>query len=209
MTCAGKKYEWLTELYFHRPELQEPARNTGNDWVSQRHSAFGIRHSIVSLHHWQVAHHANMSDDDEDQVDWEFDDPPMSAEDRAGIRRLTSDEANAFWNAFVSPVGDHLKLLPDESWPRLLVTWKFLRYEWEADWNANRLELMRSLLRDLRDDAGVVYVCESRNWCVETTNGVLARNWINFLYDDEGVLVLSKVDARRCVFSHGRFYSAG
>lgn len=144
--------------------------------------------------------------DDDDRIDGVMNDPPMSADDRSTIRRLSPDEASAFWDAFVSPVGDHLKTLPEEVWPSLMRSKKFLRYRWYDDWNADRLEPMKSMLQKLRDDDAVVYVCWSRFSCVETTNGVFARNWINFLYDDEGVLLLSKVDACRCIFSNGFFY---
>ncbi len=137
-----------------------------------------------------------------------IDDPQMSAKDRRTIIVLHKSESAELWDRHISCDGRHFMLLPNDSWPAKLIRSTTVRYYWTNDWNTNNVAPMAEILGSMRAPENEVLVFWGREIGVRTTNGVFARRWLNFLYEDEGVLVVSPSDETKCILSNGRLWIA-
>ena len=120
-----------------------------------------------------------------------LDDPPMTPEDHAAIAVLPAAEAQTRWDQLVDSRNSHLMLLPDDSWPSKLMANTPSRYCWQQDWNTNTLAPMQGLLGAAWPPDTPITVFWNRSTAAQTTHGVFCRNWVNFLYDDEGIVICS------------------
>ncbi len=136
-------------------------------------------------------------------------DPPMDKNDLNQIEVLSETESIVVWDELIDSRGNHLMLLPSDSWPAKLIASNCALYEWLDDWNKNTVSKMQHLLAEVWPPNKIIYIFWSRNNGVRTVHNVLYRNWINFLYEDEGVLVCSKGDKRAVILSNGRMWIAG
>ncbi|NRA57628.1 MAG: DUF2947 family protein [Phycisphaerales bacterium] len=138
-------------------------------------------------------------------------DPPMPAEDLARIHVLDEGDAKERWDSLVDPGGGHLWRLPMESWPRRTIVAGPPLYEYHDDWNADRVPAMQRLLAGILPPESTVFVFWMRPVAARTVHDVLCRNWMNFLFDDEGVVIRSEADGPGAVLASGRmwFYTNG
>jgi hypothetical protein len=135
-------------------------------------------------------------------------DPEMSLEDQELIQIMSSAESSEKWKKFVSKVNRHFMLLGNDEWPSLIVKQGCILYNWLSDWNSNRYYEFRSVLekQGIPSDS-LLYVFWMRETGVVTNWGVFCRNWSNFLYEDEGCILVLPNHKTAFVLSNGLSWS--
>jgi len=78
-------------------------------------------------------------------------------------------------------------------------------YRWLDDWNNDIIEEFKNIILSL----GVpidseVYFFWMKEIGVKTKWQIFARNWINFLYEDEGCILVVPESERSLILSNGR-----
>jgi len=119
-------------------------------------------------------------------------DPEMSSEDLDQIDILNETLCSEKWTELVSGLNRHFMQLQDNEWPAQVVTESNFLYRWQEDWNNEDYSTFSSQLQDFGiPDASTLYVFWMKEVGIKTTWGVFCGNWGNFLFEDEGcVLVL-------------------
>jgi hypothetical protein len=132
-------------------------------------------------------------------------DPELSSFDLDRIFILGESESGELWHKYVSHRNRHLKELRDDEWPSKIVTANPCLYTWSENWNDNDFIPFKSLIKGLGiPDNSLLYVFWMKEIGVKTCWEVFCNNWGNFLYEDEGcILVLPEID-RSVVLSNGR-----
>ncbi len=119
-------------------------------------------------------------------------DLPISSEDCAAIKPMTESRANLLWKDLVSKQVDHPDFFRKGDWAFNLETWTG-QGNWEAVWDSEQLALPEELLTHLNwQDNTVVYYCNDQRNVIETTWSVFKRCWKNFLFMDDGALLVAK-----------------
>lgn len=133
-------------------------------------------------------------------------DLPISEQDAALIKPMTEQRATTLWKSSISKQVDHPDFFRKGDWPFAITTWQE-QGEWEAVWESDEMALPELILEHLEwDDQTVVYYCNDQQSVIETTWAVFKRCWKNFLFMDDGALLIGK--KRKQVvqfFSNGSF----
>ena len=132
------------------------------------------------------------------------DDPPISDADKHAINVLDESEASHHWDRLVSARNRHFMLLDQAEWPVQLVHNASVFYKWLDDWNNDVADAFCDALRTLDIDlAQTVTIFWMREHAISSSWGAFTRNWINFLYEDEGCIVVPSVSLTSIVLSNG------
>lgn len=119
-------------------------------------------------------------------------DLPISDDDRALIKPMTATRATTLWKELVSKQVDHPDFFRKGDWAFSIETWQE-EGDWESVWDSEAMELPEMLLSHLPWEANtVVYYCNSQQAVIETTWAVFQRCWKNFLFMDDGALLLGR-----------------
>jgi len=131
---------------------------------------------------------------------------PISDEDKTKIKPMEALRATTFWNAFVSNQVDHPDFFKKGDWTFNPNTW-LDQGNWEPNWDSDNNDLPELILEHLNwPNNTIVYYCNSRHHVIETTWEVFKRCWKNFLFMDDGpVLVGKKRDQVVQFMSNGTF----
>lgn len=138
-----------------------------------------------------------------------YDDPQIPENRRDTISVLSRADAAKRWDKYVTPKNRHFMLMVDSDWPAKIVSSSEPFVYWTDFWNSN---LSSSLGEPLKSEFGVpsserVLVFWMREHCVETVWSTFCDHWINFLYEDEGVMILFPRIAQAFVFANGRAWN--
>ena len=132
------------------------------------------------------------------------DDPPLTELAKSLISALNETESNHHWDRLVSLNKRHFMLLEDSDWPSQLVATSSVFYSWLDDWNNDSPDQFSSRLRTLDLAADVpVFIFWMRETGARTNWGTFTDNWINFLYEDEGCIVVTEESTTSLVLSNG------
>lgn len=133
-------------------------------------------------------------------------DLPISAEDGQQIKPMTEQRASTLWKSAISTQADHPDFFKKGDWAFNINTWQE-QGEWEAVWDSEETQLPELILEHLAwEDEVTVYYCNDQQSVIETTWAVFKRHWKNFLFMDDGALLIGK--KRQQViqfFSNGSF----
>lgn len=117
---------------------------------------------------------------------------PISTQDLALIKPMTSTRANVLWDNSISRQVDHPDFFKNGDWPHNDKVW-YEQGKWEPVWDSETPQLPELIMNNLLWDKNtVVYFCSSRNHIIETTWDVFQRCWKNFLFMDDGPLLIGK-----------------
>ncbi|CAH0525758.1 DUF2947 family protein [Vibrio hippocampi] len=133
-----------------------------------------------------------------------YDDPKMSSKDLDQIDILSEKDCVEKWSAYISKVSRHYMRMRDDEWPVKIVSGKNCFYHWLESWNSDNFLEFSNRLQDIGiPDNSTLIVFWMREIGLKTSWGVFRRNWGNFLYEDEGcILVLPERD-ESLVLSNG------
>lgn len=120
-----------------------------------------------------------------------YNQPKISEIDWQGIYVLNQEESSSLWQRYISPTNRHFMLLGDDEWPsKILKNGDFI-YNWSQDWNDNNIDDFKNILLKLNipAEAEIVFFW-MQEIAIRTTWQIFINNWINFLYEDEGCILL-------------------
>lgn len=117
---------------------------------------------------------------------------PVSQSDREQIKPLSESYAADVWRRLVSEHCDHPDHFGTEDWAQADSTW-LQEGEWQSQWESDETELPDVIADFINWDSNtVVYFCYDSSLIVETTWAVFQRTWKNFLFFDDGPLLIGK-----------------
>ena len=131
---------------------------------------------------------------------------PIEAKDLNNIKPMASTRAIQVWDTFISKQVDHPDFFKSGDWPFDDKTW-LEAGQWETRWDSNENALPELISTHLLWDLNtVVYYCTSREKVIETTWEVFSRCWKNFLFMDDGTILIGKKRQEAVqFFSNGTF----
>lgn len=139
---------------------------------------------------------------------WIFRHQSMPLDDKAKrlIKPMAPARANSLWDAFISKQVDHPDFFKKGDWPANKATW-LETGEWENTWESDDIALPEAIQAHLDwDNNATVYYCINRNLVLETTWANFKRCWKNFLFIDDGSILIGKKRQQAVQFtSDGKF----
>ncbi len=131
---------------------------------------------------------------------------PINEADIAKIKPMAKERANVLWDTFISRQVDHPDFFKKGDWPFNKNNWQD-QGKWEGIWDSNE-ESLPELITDTIswDNNTVVYYCSNRDYVIESTWAVFKRCWKNFLFMDDGCILIGKKRKESVQFnSNGNF----
>ncbi len=131
---------------------------------------------------------------------------PIADADLAKIKPMSTERANIVWDTFISRQVDHPDFFKKGDWPSDNSHW-LDQGKWEGIWDSNDEKLPELIQNHLDwDQNTVVYYCSSRDNVIETSWLIFQRCWKNFLFMDDGPILLGKKRQQVVQFtSNGHF----
>ncbi|QTD49462.1 DUF2947 family protein [Sulfidibacter corallicola] len=134
-----------------------------------------------------------------------YNDPEMSEADLDGIDVLEEGECSNLWQEYVSEKNRHFMLLADDEWPAKVVGPAEPWYIWEDEWNRGKYDNFKSALFTLGiNGESTLYVFWGKETGVKTNWRIFTNNWANFLYEDEGCILIVLDSKTAVILSNGR-----
>lgn len=134
---------------------------------------------------------------------------PIAETDLAKIKPMAKDRANVLWDAFISRQVDHPDFFKKGDWPYDTNNWKE-QGKWEGIWDSNEESLPELITTNIAwDNNTVVYYCSNRDNVIETTWAVFKRCWKNFLFMDDGCILVGKKRKESVQFNSNGSFKVG
>ncbi|MGL1959395.1 MAG: DUF2947 domain-containing protein [Colwellia sp.] len=125
------------------------------------------------------------------------------------IKPMTSMRANIVWDTFISRQVDHPDFFKKGDWPFDKSNW-LEQGKWENIWDSDDENLPALMSEHLTwDNNTVIYFCSSRNNVIETTWTVFKRCWKNFLFIDDGPILIGKKRKEVVQFTSNGLFKIG
>lgn len=132
------------------------------------------------------------------------DDPKMSSEDLEEIYILSESECAEKWSEYVSATNRHFMQLQDGEWPARIVFGNSPWYNWVEDWNGDSFSGFSSRLESIGiPEESTLIVFWMKETGLKTNWGVFRKNWGNFLYENEGCILVLLEHEESLVLSNG------
>ncbi|MEJ2612579.1 MAG: DUF2947 family protein [Candidatus Thiodiazotropha sp.] len=133
-----------------------------------------------------------------------YDDPKMSSEDLDKIVIFSENECKNNWTEYVSEISGHFMQMANDEWPSIIVDGNNCWYRWVDDWNDDDYSQFSAKLRCLNiPGKSVLYIFWMKEVGLKTTWEVFCKNWGNFLYEDEGCILVLPDFTDALVLSNG------
>jgi len=131
---------------------------------------------------------------------------PISDADLNKIKPMQVTRANTLWDTFISKQVDHPDFFKKGDWAFNQASWTETD-NWEKRWDSETPELPDLITENINwDNNTVVYFCTARNHIIETSWIVFKRCWKNFLFMDDGSILIGKKRKESVQFlSNGNF----
>lgn len=119
-------------------------------------------------------------------------DLPLSDEVKQGIKPYTEAVANQLWNQYISQQAAHPSQFGQGDWPYQANNWQE-KADWQQAWDEDATDLPELLLAhlDWDDNTNVLFFYDSDR-VVETSWKLFKLSWKNFLFFDDGPILLGK-----------------
>ncbi|MDX2367725.1 MAG: DUF2947 domain-containing protein [Colwellia sp.] len=134
---------------------------------------------------------------------------PISETDLTKIKPMAKDRANVLWDTFISRQVDHPDFFKKGDWPFDKSNWQD-QGKWEGIWDSNEENLPELITASIAwDNNTVVYYCSNRDNVIETTWVVFKRCWKNFLFMDDGCILIGKKRKESVQFNSNGSFKVG
>jgi hypothetical protein len=134
---------------------------------------------------------------------------PINDKDLTKIKPMTQERANVVWDTFISKQVDHPDFFKKGDWPFSYETWQE-QGKWESVWDSDAPELPALITEKIQwDNNTVVYYCSSRSSVIETTWAIFKKCWKNFLFMDDGPILIGKKRNEAIQFSDNGTFKLG
>ncbi|SIS66393.1 DUF2947 domain-containing protein [Neptunomonas antarctica] len=140
---------------------------------------------------------------------YQHQDMPISADDLSLIKPMTVKRASEIWALNISQDSLDASELAKDDWANQAASWDetgFWQSAWEGDADA---------LPELVDEYigwegnSIVYFCYSGEHVVETTWDIFRKHWKNFLFLDDGPLLIGKKRKEAIQFQQNGSFTLG
>ncbi len=117
---------------------------------------------------------------------------PIPENDLVQIKPLSELSSTDFWQQNISTNNSHPMRLGNSDWFANLRLASLC--QWQDDWNKNDFARITKLLRNKVnwENNTIVHMCWHRSTVIETNWQTFTRYWINFLFEDEGPILIAK-----------------
>lgn len=134
---------------------------------------------------------------------------PITEKDLTKIKPLSLDRAHTLWDTFISKQADHPDFFKKGDWAFDNSNW-FEQGKWESIWDSEEIDLPILITEYINwDDNTVVYFCCDRSHIIETTWIVFKRCWKNFLFMDDGPILIGKKRTEAVQFINNGNFKTG
>jgi len=134
---------------------------------------------------------------------------PISETNLAKIKPMAKDRANVLWDTFISRQVDHPDFFKKGDWPFDKSNWQE-QGKWEGIWDSNEDNLPELISTHIVwDNNTVVYYCSNRDNVIETTWSVFKSCWKNFLFMDDGPILIGKKRSQVIQFTSNGYFKTG
>lgn len=134
---------------------------------------------------------------------------PITEQDLTKIKPMDKERAQVLWDTFISKQVDHPDFFKKGDWPVNKSTW-LEQGKWEGIWDSNEDALPELITSHLAwDNNTVVYYCSSRDNVIETTWAIFKRCWKNFLFMDDGSILIGKKRQQVVQFTSNGYFKIG
>ncbi|MDG3088189.1 DUF2947 domain-containing protein [Vibrio hannami] len=117
---------------------------------------------------------------------------PVSETDLESIKPMTQARSAQFWQQNISAMSPDADRFSREDWPSKKDAW-ISEEDWSVEWEADEEALPQAILDhiDWQDDV-TVYFCYEKYNVIETKWSVFKRCWKNFLFYDDGPILIGR-----------------
>ncbi|KLN64802.1 DUF2947 domain-containing protein [Vibrio sp. VPAP30] len=131
---------------------------------------------------------------DEYQRKWIFthQSMPVPEEDLVAIKPMSQARASQLWKENISAQSPDAERLSPSDWPMKESNWQ-QTIDWMAAWEADEESMPQELEEfiDWQDDV-TVYFCYEKYNVIETKWSVFKKHWKNFLFYDDGPILIGR-----------------
>ncbi|MGB0733193.1 MAG: DUF2947 domain-containing protein [Pontibacterium sp.] len=137
-------------------------------------------------------------------------DLPVSEADLALIKPMTQTRAETLWSTFISKEAPHYSYFTNSDWPEKRGVWQAAE-AWQGDWESEEQAMPEALSVFLSswDERLTVYMCYENDHIIETQWAVFKRNWKNFLFIDDGPILMGRRQQKVVQFFDNGQYKMG
>ncbi|MEW6991674.1 DUF2947 family protein [Colwelliaceae bacterium 6441] len=134
---------------------------------------------------------------------------PLNEKSLSKIKPMSEQRSNVLWDSFISKSADHPDFFASGDWAFDHKTWTD-NGKWENIWDSEEQALPQIILDNIQWDANtVVYYCINRKQVIETTWLNFKNCWKNFLFVDDGTLLIGKKRQEVVQFSSNGHFKVG
>lgn len=134
---------------------------------------------------------------------------PIVDTDLNKIKLMAPERANVLWDTFISRQVDHPDFFKKGDWPTQKSRW-LDQGNWENKWDSSEPQLPQLIMSHLTwDQNTAVYYCCSRDTVLETTWLIFQKYWKNFLFMDDGPILLGKRRQQVVQFNNNGNFKVG
>lgn len=117
---------------------------------------------------------------------------PVDEDDLALIKPMTQARAAQFWKENISAQSPDADRLAKSDWPANDSNW-LSECDWMADWESDDEPMPAEVLEHIQwQDDVTVYFCYEKYNVIETKWSVFKRCWKNFLFFDDGPILVGR-----------------
>lgn len=122
------------------------------------------------------------------------------------IKPMAEQRAMVLWDSFISKQADHPDFFKQGDWAFDKANWHESG-KWEGIWDSDEAAFPDAILENIQWDPNtIVYYCINRKLVIETTWLTFKNCWKNFLFIDDGTILIGKKRAEAIQFkSNGQF----
>jgi len=119
-------------------------------------------------------------------------DLPLTDDVKAAIKPYTEAVSSQLWNQYISQQAGHPSQFDNADWPNKKGVWQE-KASWQEAWDSDENTLPELILShlDWDDNTNVLFFYDADR-VVETTWKVFKAAWKNFLFFDDGPILLGK-----------------
>ncbi len=129
-------------------------------------------------------------------------DPPISEAEANQIKILSESESSDLWVKYISKYNRHYMLLGYDEFPS--GSGDTFLYYWKDDWHYRKSQKFKSKLKNLPFEKNeTIIFFWMKESAIETQWSVFYNNWINFLYEDEGCILICETNPNTIILSNG------
>ncbi|MGC9421473.1 DUF2947 domain-containing protein [Vibrio sp.] len=117
---------------------------------------------------------------------------PIPAEDLAQIKPMTAMRSAQFWQENISAQSPDADRFSSQDWPSKPGHW-IEQVDWISEWESDEDSLPQAILTYINwQDDVTVYFCYEKYNVIETKWSLFKRHWKNFLFYDDGPILLGR-----------------